>query len=474
MPINLSTIKRPPRRDWLSFRPINATDPGGVFESAHFSFAVSGPHAQAFPGPFETASLTFTKGSDVGPSLAECSTFATFRRESAGGVRRIDLRFWGYNVELQAAFYRVNSTGSQTLLSTRTVSIVGATLSPAYIVEVLPSADTRPGGVDLPIFVDLSYRRIGEETFEAHIEHLLLVHQVLNSPIYGWSGFRLFGTAGATGRFGPGQIDIDESYEATTLEGEVTQFGDGQQLWTIPVSGTYRISCAGAEGGIGTGATIGGRGAILTADFDLVGGQSLLIGVGQRGTGFEVRASGGGASWVVVQETVQLLMVAGGGGGHRIGSEGTRQSVCDASATSTSGKNAFGGTSAGTGGTAGEGGAGASSRGAGGGGYFDAGSPTPRGGFNLDGGGVGGDSGGSLEDGGFGGGGSVYQTTSWGAAGGGGGYSGGGGAYASSGGTAAGGGGGSFIISSASVALRADGADGNLGDGFVRIEFIGE
>ena len=65
-----------------------------------------------------------------------------------------------------------------------------------------------------------------------------------------------FSTAGATGQFGPTQVQLDAQYIGTNLQGAVTS-SNGIQLWTVPSTGMYSIE---ATGGQGYG-SFGGRGA---------------------------------------------------------------------------------------------------------------------------------------------------------------------------------------------------------------------
>ena len=50
-----------------------------------------------------------------------------------------------------------------------------------------------------------------------------------------------FSNAGATGREGPTQADINASYAGTTLDGSVTINTQGIQEWTVPADGYYKI-----------------------------------------------------------------------------------------------------------------------------------------------------------------------------------------------------------------------------------------
>lgn len=259
-------------------------------------------------------------------------------------------------------------------------------------------------------------------------------------------GSYCFTNAGAEGRFGPIQANIDSAYAGTTLENQVMVTG-GIQAWQVPFTGTYNVVAYGASGGLGDREGRRGRGAVIQGEFNLTQGTTLRILVGQQGSSNGNRVSGGGGTFVLEDPAstfFDALVIAGGGGGYGVGDSTTNQTSADAD-TILNGKSGIGGNSFGAGGNSGAGGAAANSRGMGGGGIFTNGGSNflGSGGFSFTNGGLGGDGLGNA-DGGFGGGGSVNQNTGWGACGGGGGYSGGGGGYANSpANEAAGGGGGS-------------------------------
>ena len=56
-----------------------------------------------------------------------------------------------------------------------------------------------------------------------------------------------FTNAGAEGREGPTQAQIDANYSGTNLAGKVTINTRGIQEWTVPAGGIYRIIAFGAE-----------------------------------------------------------------------------------------------------------------------------------------------------------------------------------------------------------------------------------
>jgi hypothetical protein len=133
----------------------------------------------------------------------------------------------------------------------------------------------------------------------------------------------IFTSAGATGRFGPTQAQVDANYSGTSLEGAVTinSTHQGIQEWTVPAAGTYRIiATAGSDG------WNEGLGARLRGDFTLNEDQRLFILIGQKGSigngSGNWWASGGGGGTFIASATEfssissnNLLIVAGGGGG---------------------------------------------------------------------------------------------------------------------------------------------------------------
>lgn len=256
----------------------------------------------------------------------------------------------------------------------------------------------------------------------------------------------------------------------------------GIQLWTVPLSGTYRITAYGAQGAP-TLPTAGGVGAIIQGDFTLTEGEKIKILVGTSANIASARLyrdSPGGGGTFVVKDTVSqpttsdILVIAGGGGG--TGSA----FISNANANvGTSGKTAAGSFSFnGVGGTNGNGGGqstGATANGAGGG-------------FTGNGASNGGTAGGiAFIFGGFGG--AVNSTYAPGGGGfggggapnngdlnrfaGGGGYSGGGASDAIGSGpnsTVCGGGGGSY--NNGSNQINQSDAQGNFGNGKVIITKI--
>ena len=146
-----------------------------------------------------------------------------------------------------------------------------------------------------------------------------------------------FTSAGATGREGPTQAQVDANYTGTSLDSAVTvddNNSKGIQEWTVPADGNYSIEARGAQGG----GDSGGLGAIMKGTFQLSENAVIKIVVGQRGleailnpgksvSNVEYSASGGGGSYVVQSpfDTNSSIMVIAGGGGASAGGGSPRR-----------------------------------------------------------------------------------------------------------------------------------------------------
>jgi hypothetical protein len=234
----------------------------------------------------------------------------------------------------------------------------------------------------------------------------------------------LFSNAGATGRLGPTQSQIDANYSGTNLVNSVTINTQGIQEWTVPASGDYRIEAWGARGGSASWNSAPyseGLGAKMAGKFTLNSSETLKILVGQEGSP-QHGASGGGGSFVVLSNGNIKLVIAGGGGGSGSGGGASGQGSNRHAVVTSDGMagTPYSSDQAGAGGT--NGGAGgtvtSSWNGYGGSGFSGNGSES----FSFLNGGMGGPGYNSNSPGGFGSGGGGGM---WGA-GGGGGYSGGG------------------------------------------------
>ncbi|REG26613.1 glycine rich protein [Archangium gephyra] len=213
------------------------------------------------------------------------------------------------------------------------------------------------------------------------------------------------------------------------------------QNYTVPITGTYVLEAAGAQGGASNFGGTGGLGARMRGEFSLTQGQVVQVVVGARPPGprgqYDGGAGGGGTFAFVGSSCTTLpslpLIVAGGGGGGSGSGATTAQNGLNGAAAG--GTNGAGGSASGTNFyyTA-----------AGGTGWLSGGangsSPIYAGGGQRWYGGRGTSYGGHYGSwGGFGGGGAAGDQSTGG--GGGGGYSGGGGGSQT---LASGGGGGSY------------------------------
>jgi len=174
----------------------------------------------------------------------------------------------------------------------------------------------------------------------------------------------LFGVAGATGRNGPMQAQVDAAYSGSVLQEKVVVNTQGIQRWTIPFSGVYELEAIGASGGRFNGNA--GKGAALSGRFDLNASDVLNILVGQEGLVSGNRGGGGGGTFAWLDGASTPLIVAGGGGGNGQSDSNSMDANLSSSGTSDGGNHYLGGTN-GQGGAAGFGNSG------GGGGWLTAG-----------------------------------------------------------------------------------------------------
>jgi hypothetical protein len=118
-----------------------------------------------------------------------------------------------------------------------------------------------------------------------------------------------FTNASAIGNIGPTAPQITAAYLSTNLNGSVT-VSSGVQSFTVPTTGPYRISAAGAQGGHSV--YNGGLGSLMVGDFTLTAGQVLKIVVGQKGlneSGDNNRSGGGGGGSFVIQAQLYMLLL---------------------------------------------------------------------------------------------------------------------------------------------------------------------
>lgn len=244
-------------------------------------------------------------------------------------------------------------------------------------------------------------------------------------------------------RIGP--TSLGSTYSDSPLNGQVSLSG-GQQLWTVPATGTYRIKAFGAQGGCNSSCR-GGGGATIQGNFELTQGQVIKILVGSSGalSPNDCDTGGGGGTYVIkspYNTQASILCIAAGGGGasnqsynaQTCGDRTTENTNGAGGKDGQSGNTAFSGDggAAGTNGTAGT--RNGTSRGNPGGGFFSGGgsgssnptwSETSAGFSYLDGGNGGTPNDAANSFGGFGGGGGGHGNCFI-SGGGGGGYNGGG------------------------------------------------
>ena len=145
--------------------------------------------------------------------------------------------------------------------------------------------------------------------------------------LYSFTTFT-FTSANVAGRAGPtlsqclaNYNTVDNSWLNNTEYFNVPV--QGIQLWTVPKSGTYRITAVGARGGRSHSSNLnGGLGAQIVAEIALTQNDKIAIVVGQEGQDRSnvngplfPGGAGGGGSFVYDNSTSTFYVVAGGGGG---------------------------------------------------------------------------------------------------------------------------------------------------------------
>lgn len=129
-----------------------------------------------------------------------------------------------------------------------------------------------------------------------------------------------FEPCGAVGSDGPDQAACDDAYAAGPLHGLVV-VDAGFQHWTVPATGEYWLSAAGARGASASPLRDGGAGALVASPFFLEAGSVVTVAVGQRGVGDGTLESGGGGGGTWVALDGAIVLVAAGGGGVRMDAE---------------------------------------------------------------------------------------------------------------------------------------------------------
>lgn len=299
------------------------------------------------------------------------------------------------------------------------------------------------------------------------------------TSLYPFASFT-FTTAGTVGYQGPSLAKLLTSYDTATYSwlknsSYFSTNGAGIQIWTVPRTGNYQITTAGAQG-VPVTSTSGGLGAIMQGTFYLTQGDQYQILVGQTTTYATGRgglsSAGGGGSFVVKNggtTIADILIIAGGGGGTSLAARATGSNALPDSGTAKSSSDGYAGGSNGNKGSSGD-----TYNGAGGG-FLTGGNGTSSApaGIAFINGGNGGPVASSYSNngGGFGGGGSAANGNLTRYSGGGG-YNGGGASNTYSENTlntTYGGGGSSF-----NIGTNQSNSVGNLGAGYVTITFLAQ
>lgn len=175
-----------------------------------------------------------------------------------------------------------------------------------------------------------------------------------------------FTNAGISGINGPTLAQCRTAYAATSWANTyLNMTTQGIQRWTVPSSGWYNITAAGAKGG-DYSSYIGGSGRVISGKVYLFGNETINIVVGQMGSSsYGSGAGGGGASFVyrgsdTSTSESNLLFAAAGGSGALQGGSPVSGDTAPASTDPTYGKSggssnsfstSFGLASSGAGGT---------------------------------------------------------------------------------------------------------------------------
>lgn len=203
----------------------------------------------------------------------------------------------GYTVYISTTTSQANSVYSFT--TTTTGSAVAFTASPLLI------ANTTYYAILLPTNI------YGNGTFSSS------AGVATPAPLYSFSGSLNFTSAGATGSFGPTLSQCRTAYSSFGSWINNSNYFDmtlqGNQIWTVPQTRNYTITCAGA-GNINYVYynTLIPAGAVITTTVFLTQGHKLSILCGQYGAKTHY---GSGGSLVYNITTSTVLIVSGGSGG---------------------------------------------------------------------------------------------------------------------------------------------------------------
>ena len=134
--------------------------------------------------------------------------------------------------------------------STTSETLNAATMIVVTKAGALTPTDSNAGGIQLSDSSAydevLVFDRVLTDTEKTQINDYLTNKWGLN--VGSGSEILTFTNAGATGKSGPTQADVDTAYLGTSLDSQVT-VSNGIQEWTVPSTGTYTIETFGAKGG---------------------------------------------------------------------------------------------------------------------------------------------------------------------------------------------------------------------------------
>ena len=152
---------------------------------------------------------------------------------------------------------------------------------------------------------------------------------VVTPPLNTVGSTETFTSGSVTGKNGPTLAQLKTAYAAKTWEQESAYLNvstQGFQQFAICHAGTYEITAYGANGGSGSTAGGGGKGANAKGTFTLTNGQKLTIVVGQPGawngqSSGSYAGGGGGGSFVFSGTSISTdsVLVAAGGGAGKLG-----------------------------------------------------------------------------------------------------------------------------------------------------------
>ena len=152
---------------------------------------------------------------------------------------------------------------------------------------------------------------------------------VVTPPLNTVGSTETFTSGSVTGKNGPTLAQLKTAYAAKTWEQESAYLNvstQGFQQFAICHAGTYEITAYGANGGSGSTAGGGGKGANAKGTFTLTNGQILTIVVGQPGawngqSSGSYAGGGGGGSFVFSGTSISTdsVLVAAGGGAGKLG-----------------------------------------------------------------------------------------------------------------------------------------------------------